>query len=216
MSPQKHKQVCETDFFQFCVTTMQYVGLWPVAQKGFKRYISRAIFAVHFLATTVTIFALEIAYIYAYTSDYYEFLKTIGVVMYHTICILRIIHWLCIRTTIKKLLSILNRKSFEAFVYDFDEDQTHRKIRRTSRISAYSLFYTVNICGILSLLFSYIHTLAVPMEVYDYSQNKTMFKRVLPYNSYDITHSNSTKTFAFKVIFSFYTFIYTNFCMLCK
>lgn len=206
-----------TQFFWFCIKTMKIIGLWPVEQENLRRPFVKSLFVVHFLATTITLTTLELMYMYmSLTDNYYEFLKTAGTAMYHFICIMRVVHWLMIREDIVTLVVILERQSFKELVFTSKWKEECKKFIHNARVLCYTLYYVMNICGVLSLLFSYIHTVAVPVQEYDNILNTTVFKRVLPYNSYSITNSNSKQAFILKLIFNFYTMIYTNFCMLCK
>lgn len=193
---------------------MKILGLWPTAQKGIA-LILKTLFVAHLSATTITLVILEFMYLLFDSENYYDFLKSIGTVSYHSICVLRILHWISIQKQAEKIWKMLERETFEAFMSHANKQQECRRFMESASWLSFAMCYMMNIGGFLSLLISYVETLIAPVEEYDYMQNRTITKRVFPYNSYSITKSNSTRVFIFKFLYNLYTMHYTNLCIMC-
>lgn len=190
------------------------IGIQWLELKGIKKAAVIALFAIHLITTSGTFLMLEILFMWpSFVEDYYEFLKTLGTVIYHCICLLRTFHWIFIQRNAKEMTEILERESFATLAYDSEEKEKCKQFVEKSRNESFFIYYFINICGFLSLVFSNVYSLLTPVEVYEYAQNKTIFKRVPPYSSIGVTNSNSNQALTLKFMYDFYSMVYCNICL---
>lgn len=195
---------------------LKSVGLWPSNQNGVSRLLLKTLFWVHFLLTAVLFIFQELLYMFFYSQDFLELLKTIAATSYHVVCLLTMIQWLFLCSSAQEILTVLNRNKFKEFCERYCSrwflEEVFSKAKFMS-LTALSVFVS---SAFLSLTSSYVSVWIFPEECFDIRTNEMKIYRTRPYYSYTFFNLNETGGFLMDTFFQWYTIFYLTIGFLCK
>lgn len=191
-----------SQFFAISVKVMRILGVWYDEKTN---TIQAILFLTSHSLLIATLLTLEFLFVFV-TTDYVERIKTIGIVTFHMICVIKVANAIRVEKHMQNALKLLM-----AFEKKIEFDGRYRKMANRFCFLLLILFVIVSQS---SLIVSYINALTKTSTECAFNVSKIV--RVMPYNHYHLLDVDETLNFVIEAVLQGYSIMFMTFCFICK
>lgn len=204
-------------FFDVSVKVMRVLGIWYDRNTNVPNAL---LFLCVHLIVILTLVILELIFVFV-SMDYIECIKTIGIINFHVICVIKIINSIRVEKRLQKALELIMRNSMRFEMFFPNEDVKQKKIAEMKKkfesyqsTANYFCFLMLTLFILVSqssLVVSYINALT---KTSVQSGNGTA--GVMPYNHYHLLDTSKRRNFVIESLFQAYAIMYMTFTFICE